>query len=145
MHLAYAPTVLVVDDDPDHTQALTKVFERAGYRVCTACDGQDALRIIMERPFELIITDLCMPRMNGLQLLRNVQAMSPRTAVIVLTAFGEWSTYVEAVDCGCVEYLNKPVRREDLLLTARKALARLGIGAPNARVQPSGDPAGAAS
>jgi DNA-binding NtrC family response regulator len=130
--LSNAPTVLVVDDDREHNQALAKVFERAGYCVCTACDGQEALRIAMERSFDLVITDLCMPRVNGLQLLRSVRALNPESAVVLITAFGEWSSYVEAMNCGCVDYLNKPVRRDDLLLTARKALARRGIRVPDA-------------
>ncbi len=130
MDLASAPTVLVVDDNRDHTQALTKVFERAGYSVCTAYDGQEALRLLMERPFDLVITDLRMPRMNGTDLLRNIRTLSPNIAVIILTAFGEWTTYIDAMNCGCLDYVNKPVRRDDILLSARKALARRGIRAP---------------
>ncbi len=130
MDLATAPTVLVVDDDRDHTQALAKVFERAGYSVRTAGDGQEALALFMERPFDLVITDLRMPRMNGMDLLRNIRAASPNIAVIVLTAFGEWTTYMDAMNCGCLDYVNKPVRRDDILLSARKALARRGIRVP---------------
>ncbi len=124
------PTVLVVDDDQDHGRALAKIFERAGYRVGTAGDGQEALRILTERPFDLVITDLRMPRMNGLDLLRNIRAMSPQVPVLIVTAFGEWTTYIEAMECGCVDYLSKPVRRDDILMAARKSLARRGIRAP---------------
>ncbi len=124
MNSERAPTVLVVDDNRDHSQALAKIFERAGYRVRTADDGQEAFRLLTERPFDLIVTDLRMPRMNGLDLLRNIRAMSPLVPVLIVTAFGEWTTYIEAMDCGCVDYLNKPVRREDILMAARKALAR---------------------
>ncbi len=130
MDLASAPTILVVDDNRDHTQALAKVFERAGYCVHTACDGQEALALLMERPFDLVITDLQMPRMNGMDLLRNIRTLSPSIAVIILTAFGEWTTYMDAMNCGCLDYVNKPVRRDDILLSAQKALARHGIRAP---------------
>ncbi len=51
--------------------------------------------------------------------------------VVILTAFGEWETYIDAMNCGCVDYLSKPVRRDDILLTVRKALARRGIRAPS--------------
>ena len=125
-----APTVLVVDDNRDHSQALAKIFERAGYRVGTAGDGQEALTILTERPFDLVITDLRMPRMNGLDLLRSIRAMSPHVPVLIVTAFGEWTTYIEAIDCGCVDYLSKPVRREEILMAARKALTRRSIRAP---------------
>jgi len=139
------PTLLVVDDHPEHRQALAKVFERAGYRVRIAGDGKEALTILTDRPFDLIITDLRMPRMDGLELLRSIRAMSPHVAVVVVTAFGEWTTYLNAMDCGAVDYLNKPVRREDILLVARKALARRGIPAPAAPPAGSEGPEGAAA
>ncbi len=125
-----SPKVLVVDDDHEHTVALMRVFERAGYCVSGVQNGEEALALLKERPFELIITDLRMPCMNGMDLLRSVRAVSPQIAVIILTAFGEWTTYIEAMNCGCMDYMNKPVRREDILLAARKALARRGIRAP---------------
>ena len=125
------PTVLVVDDDQDHNRALARIFERAGYRVSTAEDGQTALTILTERTYALVITDLKMPHMNGLDLLRSIRAKSPDMPVVILTAFGEWETYIDAMDCGCVDYLSKPVRRDDILLTARKALARRGVRPPD--------------
>jgi len=134
------PTVLVVDDNAEHGQALAKIFERAGYRVSTAGDGEEALRILVERPFDLILTDLRMPRMNGLELLRNIRALNPDVPVLIITAFGEWTSYIEAMDCGCVDYLSKPVRREDILLAARKALARRGIRAPDPSLIQSEEP-----
>ncbi len=127
-----AAAVLVVDDDPAHSQALAKVFERAGYRARTAGDGPEALTVLKESSFDLVITDLLMPGMNGLDLLRNIRAMRPVPAVIVVTAFGEWTTYMSAMDAGAADYLNKPVRRDDILTAARKALARRGIRAPDA-------------
>ena len=139
-------TVLVVDDNAEHGQALAKIFERAGYRVSTAGDGEEALRVLVEQPFDLILTDLRMPRMNGLDLLRNIRALNSDVPVLIITAFGEWTSYIEAMDCGCVDYLSKPVRRDDILLAARKALARRGIhiprdATPNKPEIEEGDPA----
>ncbi len=142
MNQEWVPTVLVVDDDQDHNRALAKIFERAGYRVSTAEDGQEALTILTERTYDLIITDLKMPHMNGLDLLRSIRAMSPDMPVVILTAFGEWETYIDAMDCGCVDYFSKPVRREEILLTARKALARRGVRAPEASASASKNPGG---
>ena len=133
------PTVLVVDDDRKHTQALAKTFERAGYRVSTANDGQEALMILTERAYDLVITDLKMPRMNGLDLLRNIRALTPQAAVVILTAYGEWTTYMNAMDSGAVDYMNKPVRREEILMVARKALARRGIRGPDVARTSSGE------
>lgn len=132
------PTVLVVDDDPEHSRALAKVLARAGYRVRTAGDGREALTSLTECACDLVITDLRMPRMDGLDLLRHLRAMRPHVSVVVITAFGEWTTYLHAMDSGAVDYLSKPVRREDILLVARKALARQGIRAPGVS-RPSGE------
>lgn len=145
MNTEQTPTVLVVDDNRDHSQALAKIFERAGYWVSIADNGQEALKILTERPFDLILTDLRMPRMNGLDLLRNIRAMSPYVPVLIVTAFGEWTTYIEAMNCGCVDYLNKPVRRDDILMAAHKALARCGIRAPAVRTTTSEQTKGTAT
>lgn len=131
------PTVLVVDDNQEHSHALAKIFERAGYRVGTASDGVEALGLLTEQPFDLVITDLRMPRMNGLELVRSIRAGNLQMPVLIVTAFGEWTTYIEAMNCGCVDYLSKPVRREDILMAARKALARRGVRAPGASANTS--------
>jgi len=132
MNRERTPTALVVDDNREHGQALAKTLERAGYQVGTAGDGREALAILADRPFDLVITDLRMPHMDGMDLLRAVRAQGSPMAVIIITAFGEWTTYLTAMNSGAVDYLNKPVRREDLLVAARKALARRGIRAPSA-------------
>ena len=137
-----APTILLVDDDLLHSQALSRILEQAGYQVGAASDGQKALTLLSQERFDLVITDLRMPRMHGLDLLRSIQAMSLEVAVVVLTAHGEWTTYLNAMNSGAVDYLNKPVRRQDILMTIRKALARRGIRAPNsppAASEESGD------
>ena len=126
-----APTVLLVDNDPNHSEALAKTLEQAGYRVRTAGDGREALNLLRQEALELVITDLRMPRMSGIDLLRRIQAMSLDVAVVVLTAHGEWTTYLNAMNSGAVDYLNKPARCQDILMTIRKALARKGIRAPN--------------
>ena len=131
MSQEWEPTILVVDDDQDHNRILAKIFERAGYRVNTAEDGQEALAILTERTYDLIVSDLKMPHMNGLDLLRSIRAMTSDMPVVILTAFGEWETYIDAMDCGCVDYLTKPVRRDDILLAVRKAFAHRGLRAPD--------------
>jgi DNA-binding response OmpR family regulator len=131
MNTERIPWVLLVDDDPSHNQAMAKILEQAGYCVCAAGNGEEALVLFSGRPFDLVITDLQMPRQSGLELLRSIRAQDPQVAVVVLTAFGEWTTYVQAMDSGAVDYMNKPVRREDILLTIRKALARRGLRAPD--------------
>ena len=124
------PMILLVDDDSDYAQALAKTLGRAGYRVSTAGDCRGALTILRDQSFDLIITDLHMPLNSGLDLLRSIRAISPEVPVVVITAFGEWTTYLQAMNSGAVDYLNKPVRRQDILMTIGKALARRGIWVP---------------
>jgi two-component system, NtrC family, response regulator AtoC len=145
MNRERSPSVLLVDDDLAHTQALVKILKDAGYQVSTAGDGHDALTILMQRPFDLVITDLKMPRKSGLDLLRSIRGMSPDIPVVVITGFGEWTTYMQAMNIGAVDYLNKPARRHDILLTIRKALARRRIRSPDISSSDSVEDSGAAS
>jgi len=125
------PMILLVDDDRDHNQALAKTLERAGYRVITAGDVSAALSILRVRSCDAVITDLRMPRQSGLELLQSIRALRPQLPVVVLTVLGDWTSYVQAMDAGAVDYLTKPVGRQDLLTTLRKVLARRGLRAPD--------------
>jgi DNA-binding NtrC family response regulator len=125
-----SPLILLVDDDPENTLAMMKVLARAGYGVVSAAHGYEALTKLSEQPFDLVITDLLMPCMSGLDLLRSVRAADPDIGVIVVTAFGEWASYVQAMNVGAMDYLSKPVRRQDVLIAVGKALARRGIQVP---------------
>jgi DNA-binding response OmpR family regulator len=123
--------ILLVDDDPEHNLAMVKVLERAGYSVASAADGYEALSKLMSASFDLVITDLSMPCLSGLDLLRRIRTVDQQLGVLVVTAFGEWNSYVNAMDAGAVGYLSKPLRREDLLVAVGNALARCGIPAPD--------------
>lgn len=116
--------VLVVDDDKEHREALGRILSREGYAVILAADGREALEIVSRDAVELVITDLRMPDLTGMDLLRQVKAIRPETAVLLVTAFGESATYMAAMNLGAAEYLNKPFRREEILAAARKALER---------------------
>jgi len=125
------PTLLLVDDDPEHNLALAKVLVGAGYRVHISTGGHEALTLLKEGRFDLVIMDLRMPSRSGLDLLRNIRAMTLLIPVVVITVHGEWTSYMEAMNIGAVDYLTKPVRRGDILTTIRKALARRGIRPPD--------------
>lgn len=124
------PLILLVDDDAGHNAAMRLVLERAGYGVVGATDGREALSTFMTHAFDLVITDLSMPRMNGLELLRSIRAADPEIGVIIITAFGEWTSYVQAINIGALEYLSKPLRRQELLSALGKALTRRGMRVP---------------
>ncbi len=145
MDRAGTPKLLLVEDDREHAQALVKILGDAGCLVTTAADGHEALVILMDQPLDLVITDLKLPRKSGLDLLREIRAMSPDIPVVVITAYGEWTTYLQAMNIGAVDYLTKPVRRHDILITIRKALARRGIRPPDSSSSHPGEESGTAT
>ncbi len=106
--------ILVVDDEENTRMALTRLLSREGYDVKTASNGSEALSQIRSQPVELIITDLNMPVMNGLSFLRELNREYPSSNVIMITAYGEVESYLEALNLGAFEYLNKPVKLDEL-------------------------------
>lgn len=106
--------ILIVDDEENTRLALTRLLAREGYDVKTAANGSEALNQIRCQPVELIITDLNMPVMNGLAFLRELNREQPASNVIMITAHGEAETYLEALNLGAFEYLNKPVKLDEL-------------------------------
>jgi two-component system, OmpR family, KDP operon response regulator KdpE len=115
--------VLVVDDEPQITRVLRTVLTSQGYEVQTAGEGESALAIFTEWHPELVITDLFMPRMDGLELCKRIRAVS-NVPIIVLSVKGEERTKVEALDLGVDDYVTKPFGTDELLARVRAALRR---------------------
>ena len=101
-------SVLVVDDEPGMRMALKANFEREGWLVETASGATEAARKCGQTSFPLMVTDVCMPDGDGLELMRKVRAADSSTAVIVLTAFGTVAQAVQAMQNGACDYLTKP-------------------------------------
>src|SRR5499426_4011541 len=123
--------VLVVDDEPQITRVLRTVLTSQGYQVRTAAEGEAALSNFNEWRPELVITDLYMPHMDGLELCRRIRAVST-VPIIVLSVKGEERTKVEALDCGADDYVTKPFGIDELLARVRAALRRGGAEADTA-------------
>ena len=117
--------VLVVDDEPQITRVLKTVLTSQGYQVSTAAEGQAALSSFAEFRPELVITDLYMPHMDGVELCRRIRAISA-VPIIVLSVKGEERTKVEALDSGADDYVTKPFGIDELLARVRAALRRGG-------------------
>jgi two-component system KDP operon response regulator KdpE len=115
--------VLVVDDEPQITRVLRTVLTSQGYQVQTAGEGESALASFTDWHPELVITDLFMPRMDGLELCRRIRAVS-NVPIIVLSVKGEERTKVEALDLGVDDYVTKPFGIDELLARVRAALRR---------------------
>src|SRR5258706_13295892 len=101
--------ILVADDEEDLRTFLAETLERAGYEVTQVGDGAAAVRAAREEPFDIVLTDLRMPGTDGMTVVRTVRTEQPDVEVIVLTAFGDVSTAVEAMKLGAFDYLEKPL------------------------------------
>ncbi|MBK5274500.1 MAG: response regulator [Desulfuromonadales bacterium] len=106
--------ILVVDDEENARIALSKILTRQGYDVASAGNGYEALNYLRGKEVELIITDINMPEMNGMAFLRELNRSYPASNVIMITAYGEVESYIEAMNLGAFEYINKPVKLEEL-------------------------------
>jgi two-component system, OmpR family, KDP operon response regulator KdpE len=115
--------ILVVDDEPQLTRVLRRSLMTEGYDVRVAADGQSALQAFRDWPPSLVVTDLAMPNMDGLELCRRLRAVS-NVPIIVLSVRGEEKTKVEALDSGADDYVTKPFGMDELLARIRATLRR---------------------
>jgi len=115
-------TILVVEDEAMLRQTMAQLLEEEGYEVLQAANGKEAYAMVMERAFDLVLSDVRMPDMDGLTLLGRVKETAPETAVIIVTAYGTVQDAVSAMRAGASDYLLKPVQFEDMLLRIQRAL-----------------------
>ncbi len=106
--------ILVVDDEPPQRELVSGYLKKQGYDVFVAADGQQALKQIQQEPVELILTDQRMPVVSGMDLLKAARAINPETNVIIMTAYGNIETAVEAMKEGAADYLTKPLNLDEL-------------------------------
>jgi two-component system NtrC family response regulator len=114
--------IVVVDDDESLRRVVQFQLEQAGYDVIAEAGGVQALQALQQSPRDLVITDLRMPGLSGLELLRKIRTDFPEVSVIIVTAFGTVETAVDAMKAGAYDYITKPVNPEELKLTVERAL-----------------------
>lgn len=129
------PKILIIDDDSSLRRVLEYNLLAAGYAVTAAASGEEGLRLFSEVSPALVITDMKMPGMDGMQVLKKIKECSAETLVIIMTAFGTVDLAVEAMKAGAYDYITKPFNREELKLTVAKALQFTGLVAENRRLQ----------
>jgi len=117
-------TVLVVEDDPDVRTALTRALSFEGYEVSIAEDGGRALEAVRQNPPDVIVLDVMMPFVDGLETCRRLRARGDETPILMLTALGDVSDRVDGLDAGADDYLAKPFALEELLARIRALLRR---------------------
>jgi len=127
--------ILLVEDEANMARTLTKNLERAGHSVEHAPHGEAAITRLEQRPFDMVVTDLKMPVMDGMQLLRALHERDLPPAVVVLTGYGTIETAVEAMKLGAADYLIKDARPQEILLTVERVLKVDALRRENARLR----------
>jgi len=116
------PRILLVEDDRENGLMLKEVLSNWGYAVTPAFTGDEALRFARSEKFELVLADIRMPKIGGLQVLREIRQLRPLTQVVMMTGFGSVDTAVEAMKAGAFDYVSKPFKFDEIKLTLSRAL-----------------------
>ncbi len=116
--------VLIVDDEESIRAGVSRVLDRAGYRCKTGADGQEALLALADRPYDLVLLDIKMPGMSGIEVLERIVAEYPDISVVMATAMADTRTAIEAMRTGAYDYIIKPFQSDDLVMTVERALER---------------------
>jgi two-component system response regulator AtoC len=118
-------TILIVDDEKELSKILSDSLFQDHYRVLVAFDGKTALQLVKEEKPDLILLDIKMPRMNGIEVLKNIKKMKKEIVVIMLTAYGTLETARKAMKLGAYDYLTKPFDLFNLKSLVKEALGRV--------------------
>lgn len=119
--------VLIVDDESGARVVLERSLGRAGYQVHSAENGVAALKLFTENPFPVVITDINMPGMNGLELLRRIHETNPETCVVIITAYADLKSAVEALRNGAYDYIFKPLKPDLMVKAADRAFEKWSL------------------
>ncbi len=128
-------TILIVDDEQAQRETLAGFLRGAGHRVHVAAGGEQALDLVGREAIDLVITDLRMPGLSGLDLLERVREQQPSVAVVVVTAYGTVANAVAAMKAGAADYLTKPIDLDELELVVGRVLERIELIRENARLR----------
>src|SRR5512143_1487754 len=113
-------SILVVDDEKDICRALNIILSKEGYAVTEVYNGEQAVELVGKQSFDIVMTDIKMEKMDGFDVLRTVQQLSPGTSVVMMTAFASVGSAVEAMRAGAVDYITKPFINDDIRLTIKR-------------------------
>ncbi|MFA6356761.1 MAG: response regulator [Candidatus Omnitrophota bacterium] len=114
--------ILIVDDDVEFGIALSKTLKGEGHETSTALNTADGMKLIRKDKFDIVFADLSMPGENGLVLLERSKKEFPDLPVVMITAFGDWDTYAKALEKSASKFINKPVKREEIIQILKDVL-----------------------
>ncbi|HPF71409.1 MAG TPA: sigma-54 dependent transcriptional regulator, partial [Candidatus Krumholzibacteria bacterium] len=127
--------ILVVDDEDSMCQYLSILLQKEGYDVTTANGGAEALRLLEGKPVDVVMTDIQMPKMDGIQLLKGIKGMDPTMPVIIMTAYASEQSAIDAVNLGAFSYLQKHCKNDDIKMVVRNALMLRQARTENAQLK----------
>ena len=126
-----AEKILVVDDEQSMTQFLSIVLRKENYQVTAVSNGRDALERIRAENFDVVITDIKMPGMDGIQLLNHIKKHDPSLPVVIMTAYASQQSAIDAVNHGAFQYLIKNAKNDEIKLVVRNALEMRRVRSEN--------------
>ena len=116
--------ILIVEDDPNVGESIRLLLEKRGYSILLASNGKEALSLFRREMVDLVITDLVMPKMDGMALLEQVKKLRPETEVIVISAQGTIEKAVQAMKMGAFDFIEKPINPKVIALVVERYYAR---------------------
>ncbi|HPC47310.1 MAG TPA: sigma-54 dependent transcriptional regulator [Deltaproteobacteria bacterium] len=128
-------TILVADDEMGIRESLRKILEKEGFDVITATNGEEAFKIIRSQNVDLLVTDIRMAGMDGLELLKVCKSVSPYTEVIMITGYASVDTAVDSLKQGAYDYITKPFKKADILRAVHKAIEKQVLMLDNVRMK----------
>ncbi|MBC2705392.1 response regulator, partial [Desulfobacula sp.] len=128
-------TILVVDDEPNYLIVLTELLKDEGFEVFSAQNGKEAFDIVLGTDLDLVVTDMQMPVMDGLELIKAVKSHNKDLPIIMITAYGEVEKAVKAMQAGAFNYLTKPFENDELVVSIKKAIEHYLLAKENKRLR----------
>ena len=123
----FAPRLMIIDDDTSHLASLVKIFQKLKLEVIGVPRGREALKLIEEQVFTVILSDLMLPDIDGLELLTQLKERQPQVEVVMMTAYGTIERAVEAMRVGAYDFITKPFRRAEIERVIKRALERVNL------------------
>lgn len=120
-------SIMIVDDERGNIESLSRIFQREGFEVQQAFDGREGLEVFRQNPTDIVLCDVMMPHMDGLELLKAIKTVSPHTQIIMVTAYGSIDRAVEAMRRGAYDFVTKPLKRREIVKLVNKALERSAL------------------
>ncbi|MEI6126740.1 MAG: response regulator, partial [Pseudomonadota bacterium] len=127
MELLHGAVILVVDDTPGIREALLKILSKEGFTVLTACDGEEAVKILQKHDVALVLTDLKMPGVDGAELLKIAKTISPDIEVVLITGHGTVDIAVDVMKDGAFDFIQKPFNKITVVKIVKKALEKRSL------------------